>query len=245
VTSAWLVLAAALALPALSSCTTEKTGAQYGEELFNDPHGLSKSKDNTFSCATCHHVQDPPEDDLRLPGYDLQGVTARERWWGGQEIYLSGAVDACIVNFMRGANLDTESDEARALYEYLASITPPGSPTATLPTTVVETITAIPLGDATRGADLYVKACQNCHGEPHTAKGSIINASGRKIILPEVANDYVTMFPGVPTGLVVTEVVRHGRFFNVGTTMPLYTVEALSDAELGDLLAFLGTPTSN
>ena len=45
---------------------------------------------------------------------------------------------------------------------------------------------------------------------------------------------------GVPKQLVVIEKVRHGQFFGVGGSMPPYSQEALSDADLGALLAFLG-----
>ena len=58
--------------------------------------------------------------------------------------------------------------------------------------------------------------------------------------MPEVFNDYDLLFPGVPKQLVVIEKVRHGQFFGVGGNMPLYSLEALSDEDLGALLAFLG-----
>jgi thiosulfate dehydrogenase len=41
--------------------------------------------------------------------------------------------------------------------------------------------------------------------------------------------------------------VRHGKFYNVGGNMPLFSLEALSDAQLGDILAYLegfGLPPS-
>jgi thiosulfate dehydrogenase len=107
--------------------------------------------------------------------------------------------------------------------------------------TVVENVVAVPLGDAARGEDIYRRTCQHCHGDVHTGEGKIF---ARDVILPEVAEDYDQIFPNVPHGLVVTEVVRHGRFFGVGGTMPFFTRERLSDAQLGDLLAFLGLPTS-
>jgi thiosulfate dehydrogenase len=40
--------------------------------------------------------------------------------------------------------------------------------------------------------------------------------------------------------VVVIEKTRHGRFFGVGGNMPLYSLEALSDEDLGALLAYLG-----
>jgi thiosulfate dehydrogenase len=237
---AMALLAAALVTVA---CTTEKTGAEYGEELFQTPDALSDSSMNPFSCADCHRTTAAPDadDDRIVPGAPLYGTVARERWWGGQALSLIDAVDTCIVYFMRGQELDATSDKGKALYEYLKSISPDGSPSDILPMTVVENVVAIPLGDATRGADLYRRACQYCHGEAHTGEGNILV---RKVILPEVANDYDTLFPGVAHGLVATEVVRHGRFFDVGGTMPFFTTELLTDEQLGDILAFLGLPTS-
>jgi thiosulfate dehydrogenase len=230
-------------LVALAACGSEKTGAEYGAELFHDKTGFSASTMNDFSCADCHRTTAEPEagDDRIVPGATLYGVAARKRWWGGQSISLEDAVNTCVVYFLRGQPLDPESDRARALHEYLESITPEGSPTDVVPMTVVENITAIPLGDATRGADLYRRSCQFCHGDIHTGKGNILQ---RKVLLPEVANDYDRLFPNVPHGLVVTEAVRHGRFFGIGGAMPFLTTELMSDAELGDVLAYLGLPTS-
>jgi thiosulfate dehydrogenase len=34
--------------------------------------------------------------------------------------------------------------------------------------------------------------------------------------------------------------VRHGQFFGVGGNMPLFTREALSDSDLGAIVAYLG-----
>ncbi len=224
-----------------SACTSEKSGAEYGEELFSSRTGLSFSSMNSFSCADCHitTAAAPAGDDRIVPGYSLYGAAARERFWGGQAHGLQDAVDACLVYFMRGGELDPASDKGKALYEYLLSITPAGSPTATLPMTVVENIQPIPLGDATRGAGLYDRACGYCHGDIHTGAGNILL---REVVLPEIAMEYDELFPGVPKGLVVIELTRHGRFFDVGGSMPFFSAELLSDADLGDILAYLGLP---
>ena len=39
---------------------------------------------------------------------------------------------------------------------------------------------------------------------------------------------------------VVVEKIRHGKFFNIGGIMPLYSVESISDQEIVDTLAYLG-----
>jgi len=222
------------ALAALAGC--ERSAADYGAEVFADPGALSPSSMNPFACNDCHSTDGGDSDDRLRPGYDLRGVAARERFWGGQALTLADAVDTCLVFFMRGQPLDRESAQAKALYEYLLSITPAGSPSATLPMTIVENVVDVPRGDATRGAALYDRACAYCHGAPHTGPGPILT---RRVLPPDIAADYPPPFPGVAPGLVFIELIRHGRFFDVGGTMPFYSTEALSDAEIGDILAFL------
>jgi thiosulfate dehydrogenase len=210
--------------------------AEYGEELFRDPK-LSESQYNSFSCATCHATTATPPEGKLYAGLSLHNVAARPHWWGGYETRLLDAVNFCYTAFMRGVTpLTPEDPKSRALYEYLVSISPdPQAPAQ--PFTLVKDITSVPRGSAEWGADVYKAACQDCHGEAHTGKG---RPSELAPILPEVALEYGDIFPGVSAGLVFIEKVRHGRFFGVGGNMPPYSQEALSDKDLGALLAYLG-----
>ena len=57
-------------------------------------------------------------------------------------------------------------------------------------------------------------------------------------IVPE---DTQKAFPAPGEARFATvEKLRHGRFFNIGGVMPLYSLEALSDRSVADLLAYLG-----
>lgn len=232
----WAVLAALVAVGTGCGGDEPETAAEYGERLFNDSR-LSSSEFNSFSCATCHAVTPTPAAGRLDSGYSLYDVAFRERWWGGYETRLLDAVNFCYVSFMRGVQpLPEDSPQSRALYEYLVSISP-NRPTEPRPFTVVKDITEVPRGSAGRGGEVYRAACQGCHGEPHTGTGRLTDDAS---LLPEVTADYARLFPGVPPALVVIEKVRHGPFFKVGGTMPLYSQEALSDEDLGALLAFLG-----
>jgi thiosulfate dehydrogenase len=220
----------------LSGCGGTTQAADFGEELFQDSR-LSESQFNSFSCSTCHATTATPGTDRIYAGYTLHNVASRPNWWGGYETRLLDAVNFCYVSFMRGVTpLTEEEDKSRALYEYLVRISPDAESPA-LPLTVVKDAVDVPRGDAGRGAEVYRAACQTCHGEPHSGKGRLTEKAS---VLPEVVNDYDQLFPGVPHSLVVIEKVRHGQFFAVGGNMPLYSREALSDEELGALLAFLG-----
>jgi thiosulfate dehydrogenase len=224
-------------LVALPTCG-DTPAAEAGEDKFNDPSGFSDSSLNRMSCATCHDPSEEPDPSVILPGYPLHGVVARSSWWGGQAATLLDAVNACIVYFMRGDELEPDEDAARQLYEYLLSITPPGSDLTPLPLTIVENIAPIPLGDAARGEVVYETACRNCHGELGSGAGGI-----SEFILPDDMATYDEELPGVPKGLILIEVIRHGRFFGVGGQMPFFSLELLTDEQIGDLLAFLNFPS--
>ncbi|SEM41495.1 thiosulfate dehydrogenase [Stigmatella aurantiaca] len=226
----WLV-----GLLAVGCGESTEPAADFGEALFQDAR-LSESQYNRFSCATCHAPTPTPPAGRVLAGHTLHNAAFRPSWWGGYETQLLDAVNFCYVHFMRGVSpLTPEEPKSRALYEYLVRISPdPQAPA--LPFTVVKDIREVPRGTGSRGAEVYRAACQDCHGEPHTGKGRLTE---RASVLPEVVRDYDTLFPGVPKSLVVIEKVRHGQFFGVGGNMPPYSLEALSDEDLGALLAFL------
>jgi thiosulfate dehydrogenase len=208
----------------------------YGEELFQDAR-LSESEFNSFSCATCHATTATPEPGRRYSGYTLHNVASRPSWWGGYETRLLDAVNFCYTAFMRGVTpLTPDEPRSRALYEYLVSLSPEASAPA-LPFTVVKDIADVPRGDTGRGEVVYRAACQECHGAVHTGEGRLTELAP---VLPEVTREYAELFPEVPPGVVVIEKTRHGRFFGVGGNMPPYSLEALSDEDLGALLAYLG-----
>lgn len=210
--------------------------AGFGEQLFHDAR-FAESQFNAFSCATCHATTPEPPEGKLFAGYTMWNVVGRTSYWGGQEARLIDAVSFCYVYFMRGPGpLDPEDDRSRALYEYLASLSPDETSEA-LPFTVVRNVAMIDGGDASRGEAVYRAACRECHGEKGTGAGRLTDLAPE---LPNVASDYDQLFPGISPRLVFIEKVRHGQFFGIGGNMPLYSIEAMSDAELADLLAYLG-----
>lgn len=212
--------------------------SRIGARLFSDPR-LSTSPFNVFSCSTCHSVTGgtPNNPDGThvgpiMPGYDLQNVVYRRSWWGGYETKLIDAINYCFVQFMGGGSFATTDEQAQALYEYLDENSPDHT-ARPLPLTVVRDILNLPTnGNAERGRNIYERSCKTCHGLPHTGAGRL---SSRVSIIPE---DTQASFPQTAR-LVVIEKIRHGKFFNIGGIMPLYSLEAISDAEIVDILAYL------
>ena len=208
------------------------TAVARGRAVFASP-AFSNSRFNDYACATCHTTEaatQPPPIAV-----SLNGVVARASWWGGGVTRLYDAVDFCWVNFMRGhPALDPTNTDARALFEYLASLGG-DAPQPTAPLTIVETIAPVGRGDAGRGAITFARSCAPCHGDAHTGRGRINDDAA---IVPEDSSAFADA-NGFDPDLVVIEKVRHGPFFGVGGTMPFFTREVLSDEALADLLAYL------
>ena len=228
--------AALLCVLAAGGCSEDAppkpiAAAELGDVLFHDPR-FSDSEYNDFSCATCH--ADGEDDPRILPGYPLVDAAFRTAWWGGYEDRLIDAVSFCLVFFMRGTQIDPTDPRGRALYEYLAALSPE-RPSPALPLTVVANVASVPHGDADRGAEVWTGACHACHGAPHTGRGRISDLAS---IVPETSIEFADEI-GADPDLVIIEKVRHGQFFGVGGNMPLFSREAMSDEDLGALLAYL------
>lgn len=215
----------------------EVPAAELGERLFRDP-AVSTSPFNAFSCATCH-VADPGQPAVvpgRLDsGYNLGNSVGRPSWWGGYEVRLLDAINVCIDRFMGGRKLAPEDPAARQLYAFLDARSPEAASPAA-PLTLVRHVTALDgmKGDPGRGGTVYTQSCYRCHGAVNTGVGRISPLATR------VPEDTKKSFDPALVRAVVVEKVRHGRFYNIGGVMPFYSVEAMSDAEVADMLAYLG-----
>jgi len=227
---------------AIAGCAAGCSGASEsalarGQALFASP-SLSTASANTFACATCHATSAAPDPSRRLAGYTLYDAAARPSWWGGKESTLLAAVNECLTAFERGAPLAPDDADGRALLVYLESLAPDPSAPA-LPLTAVGAIDAayeakLAGGDPTRGAATYAAACAGCHGAIHTGAGRL---DPGEPILPDAT---IAAHGASGAAPYVVEKVRHGGFFGVGGVMPPYSLQALPDPDLADLLASLG-----
>jgi len=228
--------AGALCSLLLSACgsSSEPSAVERGRQLF-ESKALSQSRLNDYTCASCHDLvaSTPPS---KKAGGALAGVTLRSTFWNDQEADLLSSINACRNFFMSDNQpLSATDDRARSLYAYLQSLEPGDA--APIPFTVVTTIDPLPRGDATHGELLFAQTCLYCHGTTHDGAGRL---SERMPILPEdtlVAHAQYT--PRIQR-LVFTEKIRHGLFLGYGGVMPPFSKELLSDADVSDLLEFLG-----
>jgi len=207
----------------------------HGRLLFSDA-ATSPSPLNVFTCATCHPTEGIASPGRKFPGAALAGALERPSYWGGQENDLLTAVNQCRVRFMDAQDPWTADDlEARAMWAFLESL--PARVTRPAPFTVVRSVEDLPAGDAGEGAATYASSCAPCHGRSRTGEGRIDGAIPRlpDDTLAEHADDYSPQEQRV----VFIEKTRHGGFLGYGGRMPPFSVEVLSDGELGGLLAYL------
>ena len=136
--------------------------------MFADPR-FSGDDFNAFSCATCHDDGSSDAEARLYAGHSLVDSVHRDSWWGGHTVALKDAVDSCLFFFMREQPLQADEPRARALYEYLLSISPAGSTTSSLPAlplTIVENVTSVPRGDPTAPFSASAERCRRFRSRP-------------------------------------------------------------------------------
>ncbi|MEZ4295846.1 MAG: c-type cytochrome [Polyangiaceae bacterium] len=214
------------------------TAIDHGKAIFEDPT-VAGTELNTYSCATCHTAEATLPADLTLTGGSLAGVTKRPSYWGGQEVDLLRAVNACLYYFMLVDEPWTaDNEQARALYAYLDSISQGPEGTSAAPFSIVIDIYDLPEGDPIKGEDVFDRACAACHGAPHTGMDRLVD---RAPVLPEqtLEDHPLGEYTHDEQRLVFVEKARHGAFLSYTGTMPPFSLEALPDDEMADLLAYL------
>lgn len=213
--------------------------AEHGAQVFADP-GLSAYSFNTLTCDTCHEKSPGDGGDRIRPGAPLAGVVHRTAYWGDNEVDLLRAVNHCLRYFMLQDEPWTGREpEAIDIYAFLDGLPATEADKANVPFTVAIEIPNPGSGSSAAGAETYRRACQICHGEAHTGASALVTYSG---ILPEqpLADHPLGEYTEEERRRVFVEKVRHGGFLGYAGQMPPFSREKLSDADLGDLLAFFG-----
>jgi len=146
------------------------------------------------------------------------------------------AINHCRTSFMGATDPWPRDDvQARAMFAYLTSL--PGGVTDAIPFTVVQSVKVPPAGDPALGKSVYDRACLECHGERSTGNGK---RAPRAPAIPEQTLAEHTYVPVAQRGEVFVEKIRHGVFLGYSGTMPPFSLEAMSDGELGALFAYMG-----
>lgn len=212
--------------------TVHGTAVDHGRALFSDPLA-SPSASNAFTCATCHRAEDGA--DRIYTGAPLDGATKRASFWGGMRLDLLESINDCRALFMDApASWTADDEEARAMYAYLASRDGLADPA---PFTLVRAAPDLPAGDPAVGHAVFTRACAPCHGSAHDGAGRLVSFAPK---LPDEVNTTHAALAPTDRRLVFLRKAREGESVGAAGSMPPFSSEALSDADLGALLAFLG-----
>ena len=202
-----------------------------GRRLFHDG-GLGSTG---VACADCHATvrDEASEGDGKLrSGHTAFGMAARPYWRGDtrRTAYpqLGPAIDACVQLFQIAAPL--EATDSRALVAYLTSLSPAKGelPIQIQPALEANLIYDRPKyrgGNADRGKKLFYRACHSCHPQGKSGLGpSITGASIPAVVLK----------------------IREGNGLLRGARrpsawMPFFGRDRLSDDEVADIAAYVGT----
>lgn len=245
VISATCTVFVAIAAAALSACGSESSEAAapaapaLGGTSTSAPLGGGQAVyesrvegANTFTCATCHALREPSGDGLRRPGHPIGDATRRASYKNGMLPRMLDAVNSCLTEWMN-ADAWTETDPRyTALHAWLDGQAA-GVAQGAAPLVKIERVAPPAMltgGDAARGLATFNGSCAVCHGA---------NALGTQKA-PQVSG------LGLEAGYVATRVRTSGRSDSkvypglTGGVMPFWGADRLSDAELVDIVAFLG-----
>lgn len=242
------IAAALLCAAGLSGCSgdpetkvVDATAAEHGKALFRDP-SIAGNSVNTYACSTCHAAIAGEAGDAILPGAPLAGAVDRPSYWGGQQGELLGAINDCLYFFMfKDEPWTADEEDAEAMYAYLQSLPADGEAKKAAPFTPVYGLVSPPAGEAARGDEVYGRACASCHGAAHTGAGRIVD---RAPALPEETLEAhpLSTYTASERRMVFVEKIRHGGFVGYGGQMPPFSIEQLSEQDIGDLLTFFDAP---
>ena len=214
---------------------------EQGRAIFSRPGWSAPA--SPFACASCHpftavaSVGDGGIDATArvLPGLPLAGATQRPTFWGGQELTLPAAIEDCRLHFMGSATpLAPASPEVEALLAFISSLQPADSRAQSF--TLVPAPKEVGLGDPARGAVVYQRACQTCHGTPFDGKGKLDLAW--PTLPQEVFSVHGNETPAT-IRLIFIEKIRHGGFLGYTGRMPPFAREVMDDASIADILSML------
>ncbi len=219
--------------------------AQLGRELFHDPTfkgTIDPSKATGLTCATCHADFDDtanPDGVIRA-GHSVVGVPHRGEAKGGMIkgadfARAAGGGGFCYEHFLQRVPGDKvnptaiPAEHAEALMAYFEFISGdnkgPEFEIAMLDKDAVKQVgeeIAAMSGDASKGWQLFGRACVACH--PTAKKAGI----GPQLVRSRA-----------PRNIDATMARWAGKVRGGGSLMPFYAPDILSNQDIADIIAFL------
>ena len=192
-----------------------------GEMIFSNP----LPDGNTFTCSTCHTIEEPASDGFRRPGHALGGATRRASFKNGAVDTLLEAVNSCQVEWMNAEPWGPDDAAWLELFDFLDGTSGPD----TVAFEIVEPPADVSGGDPDAGRDLFNASCAVCH-----ARDGVGTQLAPSVVMR-----------GLPGDLIARRIRTSGRSDSAvydgltGGVMPFWAADRLSDDEVRDLVAWI------
>lgn len=196
---------------------------QYGEEVFNETNTvLPDNVGNELSCMSCH------ADGGLSKSSSMVGVTTQYPMYiprSGHAVTLEDRINGCMIRSMNGEEMDSDSDEMRAMVSYLTFISEGYEVGEEIPWRMLNTMDEVPEPSIERGEELYTeKSCMSCHATDGAGTGA---NSGPALWGDNSFND----------GAGMGRLTKMAGY--IQNNMPIGDEGDLTDQESADLAAYL------
>lgn len=203
-----------------------------------DPNGLP------YACSHCHALVPQADSPILFPGSTLDDAIRRQSWKNGHSTTFLEATNVCRVDWMLSTPYTATDPDFVNLVNWLRCRSKPNAVVPMTSITIVLPAVDGPptTGNVAKGCALFAKACAICHGN----LGQGIDPLGPSLMDPALARDdnpneirkrIRLSGPDNPDS-VYNSAMPPGTHL-LGTLMPFFTIEVLSDADVEDLTAYV------
>jgi mono/diheme cytochrome c family protein len=206
-----------------------------GMQIYQEPDPLG----NLFSCALCHSLSPPAEEEILRPGHTLLNALGRPSFKQGGRADFLGATNVCRIDWMITDPWVEAEPKFADLVSFLKSVETEDTSPALTYALACPSKTGPSTGDPEAGCRLFNRSCFTCHGMDGT--GTFLGSSLMALNVPDLDNpDYVRgrIRLSGPNDPRSPYQVPQGCEL-AGTVMPFWTTDLLSDAQVEDLVAFV------
>jgi mono/diheme cytochrome c family protein len=210
----------------LAACSAEAgmDDVAMGELVYREP----LADGNTFTCATCHALEEPAADGLTRPGHAIGDATRRPSFKNGELDEFRDAVNSCVTEWMNGDPWSASDPRLSSLHAFLDAQAPAGEAPA-VSFEIVAPPADLAGGDAASGREIFNRSCVVCHGTDATGTDRAPALVGSALTAEYVAGRVRTS--GRPDS---------GTYDGLtGGIMPFFSADRLGDEELLDVVAYV------
>lgn len=213
---------------ACSSASNRSMQQSLGQSLYEQP----MEDGNSFSCATCHALDEPESDGVRRVGHPIGGANERSSYKNGQLSDMLDAVNSCLDEWMNAPTWTADDPSWIALRDFLATA---GSNGDDIDYTIAAPPSELSGGDADAGQALFNRTCATCHGQNAIGTNRGPGLAGATVDAQTIARRIRTS--GNSSSNIYADLT--------GGIMPFWSAERLSNAELLDLVAYVEQRTED